>query len=116
MINFFRFSDNLHEICIRDLSIYYSFKMPVAYRINGELKIRKYISKRHFEIIVAGHEHVTVEKDVFDFNLRYIFKSTIYNLAEDFTKERMGIPQKDKHEPIYIGKMQAVNLDKLEQH
>jgi len=108
MINFFRFSDNLHEVCIRDLSIYYSFKMPVAYRINGDLKIRQHMSKRHFEIIIAGREqYVTVERDIFDFNLKHIFKSTIYNLAEDFTKERMGIPQKDKHKPIYIGELKC---------
>jgi hypothetical protein len=79
--------------------------MPIAYRINSFLKIRKYIIKRHLDMITAGNEHIIVNKDVFDFNLKHIFKSTVYNLAEDYTKDRMNIPQKKKNEPIYIGEL-----------
>lgn len=114
MINFYCLEDNLYQVCIRDLSIYYSFKMPIAYRIKKDLRVRKgLLSPMHINIVTTGQYYVTTDAEVFDFNLKHIFKATIYNLAEDFTKERFSIPQEEKNKPIHIGDMPWDNIGKL---
>ena len=110
MINFYSLSDNLHQILIRDLSIYYSFKMPVAYRNKDQgLRVRKGLIKIDFEIITAGHRYLIMHQKNFDSNLERNFKSAIYNLAADFTKERMKIPKDGESKPIYIGELNNVS-------
>lgn len=89
--NFYRLAENLHQLCIGDISIYYSYKIPVAYRIGKDLKISESIVKEHMDILSAGHKPLIMDKNNFNFNLRYYFKSSIYNLAENFTKERLGV-------------------------
>ncbi len=109
MINFYSLSDHLHQICLRDLSIYYSFKMPIAYRISGQgLRTRKNLRKVDLDIITAGHTYMIMHKRNFDANLKRLFKSTIYNLAEDYTKKRMKIEQEEKNQPIYLGELNNV--------
>ena len=111
MINFYLLGTNLYQVCIRDLSIYYSFKMPIAYRVKKDLKIRRGMNYMdHFYIITAGHTYVETDPNAFDFNLKHLFKQTIYNLAEDYTKDRMNIKQEEKHKPIYIGELNACEL------
>lgn len=106
MLNFYSLDSNLHQICLRDLSIYFSFKMPVAFRIKSHgLRIRKYIFPEDFRIITAGNTYLIMDQTNFDTSLKHIFKSTIYNLAEDYTKKRMGIEQEDKSKPINLGEI-----------
>jgi len=110
MINFYRLAENLHQVCIRDLSIYYSYKIPAAYRVGKDLRVSESMVKQHFDIITAGHKYLLTNKTKFNFDLKYLFKSTIYNLAEDFTLEKLKIKKVLKTQPIYIGEL---NVNKL---
>jgi len=114
MINFFMLTENLNQVCIRDLSIYFSYKMPIAYRVKKDLRIRRGLhNEKHLDAITAGHYFVITDAEAFDFNLRHIFRSTIYNLAEDYTKERFKIPQEKKNKPIYIGELNASEFSNI---
>jgi len=97
-------------LCIRDLSIYYSYKIPAAYRVGKDLRVSESMVKQHFDIITAGHKYLLTNKTKFNFDLKYLFKSTIYNLAEDFTLEKLKIKKVLKNQPIYIGEL---NVNKL---
>ena len=84
--------------------------MPMAYRVKKDLKVRRGVQMHHMDIITAGHTYVEADPDAFDFNLKHLFKQTIYNLAEDYTKDRMNIKQEEKNKPIYIGELNACEL------
>ena len=81
--------------------------MPIAYRTGKDLRVRHGIKNNHFNLITAGHSYVTFDPEPFDFNLKHLFKKTIYNLAEDFTKEKFNVEQEEKNQPIYIGELDA---------
>jgi len=109
MINFYRLDTNVHEICIGGMDIYYSFKNPIAYRTKEhglrmlEGNYGKTV-KNHVRIITACNtkEVVFMDRNGFDWAIKDQFKRTIYNMAKQFTLERMGInvsKQRDTGKP-----------------
>ena len=93
MINFYCLDTNLHEICIGGMDIYFSFRRPIAYRAKKELKICEDGYKEHVRIITVCNTKtaVLIDREGFDWAIKYQFKRTIYNMAKKFTLERMGI-------------------------
>lgn len=94
MINFYRLDTNLHEICIGNMDIYFSFKTPIAYRTKEHgLKICEGKKSDHVRIITVCNtkKAMFIDEEKFNWEIRDQFKRTIYDMAKQFTLERMGI-------------------------
>lgn len=102
MLTFYCMDTNLFQIRIGAMDIYFSFKMPIAYRskqhglrIRGEEpnKMCDDITRhKHIEIITVCNQAraMFMDKDNFQWELEDQFKRTIYDLAKKCTLERMG--------------------------
>lgn len=101
MINFYCFTENCHQIRLGNLSIYFSFKVPIGYRIKQDLWISEHSwgpkTEEHIKIITTGHKFVLVEKIRFNYKLEEQFRRTIWDLGKEFTLNRMGINANSKH-------------------
>ena len=94
MINFYRLDTNLHEICIGNMDIYFSFKIPIAYRTKQhDLRICGGKHKEHIRIITVCNtkKAMFMDEESFNWEIKDQFKRTIYDMAKQFTLERMGI-------------------------
>lgn len=96
MLNFYCMDTNLFQIRIGGMDIYFSFKMPIAYRseMHG-LRIRKIdspVMNKHVDIITTCNtkKAVFMNKNEFNWELEDQFKRNIYNMAKKCTLERMG--------------------------
>lgn len=87
---------NLHEVCLGSLSIYYSFKMPVAYRRKREkIVIRDTVDPQHFKEIVVNQPYEKVEMGKFLYGVNRMIEAEIADLYHDTIKIR-GKKQHEK--------------------
>lgn len=101
MISFYSHSDNCYQLRFGNITIYYSFKFPVAYKstMHG-LVIQQdafngnwgEITTDHIKNILISHKkYILSEKEVFDFNLKDQIKRTILQMAKDITCKGLKI-------------------------
>jgi hypothetical protein len=110
---------NLFQIRLGEMDIYFSFKMPIAYRSKQHgLRIREMISVgiqgRHVEIITTCNpaKAVFMNKNNFDWEYKDQLKRTIYDLAKKCTLERMGINVSKQRNPGKSGNRSAGVIEK----
>jgi hypothetical protein len=77
----------LNEVCLGELAIYYSFKMPVAYRRKKTLIVRD-MDPRHLKEIVSNRPYEKVEKGKFLYALNRMIEAEISDLHKDIIKIR----------------------------
>ena len=123
MLTFYIMDTNLFQVRLGDMDIYFSFKMPIAYRskhhglrMRGCYKDYLYNStiQRHIEIITVcnSKEAVFMDKEVFDWEYKDQFKRTIYDLGKQCTLERMGINAGKQRNPGKSGNMSTGDVKK----
>ena len=118
MLTFYHMDTNLYQIRIGDMDIYFSFKMPIAYRSKRHgLRVKEIDgpnAKKHIEIITICNtkKPVFMDKDTFKFEIENQFKRTIYDLGKKFTLERMGFNVSQQRNPCKLGNISAGYVEK----
>ena len=114
---------NLFQIRIGDMDIYFSFKIPIAYRSKKHgLRIRGKIHpevvdstlNKHIEIITVcnSKQVVFTEEKIFDYEIEDQFKRTIYDLGKKFTLERMGFNVSGQRNSCKLGNRPVGTVEK----
>jgi len=96
MINFYSLTEDCHQVLIGKMAIYFSFKVPVAYRtkMHGLRVCESRWGPRttsHIEMITLMKKHITMDKDGFNWSMKDQFQRAIWDLGKEFTLKRMGI-------------------------
>jgi len=79
-IRLYNLTKNIYEIVLGELSIWYSFKLPVACRRKKTFIVRE-MDPRHLEEITVNHKFKKVESTVFIKRLNTMVDTEIKQLA-----------------------------------
>jgi hypothetical protein len=88
-LSLFNIVQDLHEVVFGELSIFYSFKMPVAYRRKKTFIVRE-MDPRHLKEVTVTHKHRAVDKNRFIKGLNKAIDAEIVNMAKALSKKNKG--------------------------
>jgi len=100
MITFYSYTPDCHKLRFGDITIYYIFKLPFAYRTKSHgLRVRSDALKGHWgmkskkaaEEIIWGNTYVTSEPDAFKYNLEEQAKRAILEMAKQIALEGLKL-------------------------
>lgn len=101
MIKFYCHEDGFNQVEFGNMVIYYSFKMPFAYRTKtSKLKIEEdafngkwgYKTSKFVNLLLLSNSsYILSEKEVFNFNIDDQFKREILQMAKNITKKGFGL-------------------------
>lgn len=96
MIHFYTMTDSLSQLQLGDMAIYYSYKMPIAYRTKSHgLRIRKFghseVVDRDIEMITLNKIYISSDSEIFTYNLNDQMKREILSLAEKIALKGLNL-------------------------
>lgn len=103
MIQFYSYATDCHQLRFGDIAIYYSFKMPFAYKTKKDtLRVRRDMFvglwgaqvRAHVQLAVGGKKVVLSEKDVFNSTLDEQIKRNILEMAKKIAIEGLNVSTK----------------------
>ena len=105
MINVYNIMPNCIQVCIAKLSIFFSFKIPVAYRSDGNKTIFVCdnlwgkTTQKHIDTFTIGHPYTMIPQVSFKTQLKAAYSKSIIQEAERIRLDLLNInPQEDSHD------------------
>lgn len=101
MIRFYERDTGFHQVEFGDMVIYYSFKMPFAYKTKYHgLRIRKDAFEGYWGektshcikiLLISESKYILNSSEVFEYGMNEQFKRTILEMATKVAKRGLGL-------------------------